>query len=267
MTYCCPVFCAIIIVLVWRIKLVEQVKYLGLGGVKNMINSYSEFCDELIRCGFSMGGGNARGIYSVIPFDWKSPHPDSRIRWHTGDPETDPWEWRMRVLEERDDIAYGKVFLGASGYITRQWYPLFLAVRRQGLVFDEWYDEGWASHMERTIYEVIEEQGRLPVHELKRLCGIHREENSSFEKALLNLQKNLFITMCGRMQKKNSSGESYGWSSNVLCTVEEFWGEDLSADISAKEACRQIRDHILELNPHAEDKTIRRFIGFFDPSF
>lgn len=229
-----------------------------------MINSFSEFCEELLRCGFSMGGGNAKGIYSVIPYDWQSPQPGP-IQWHTGDPETDPWEWRMRVLEERDDIAYGKVFLGASGYITRQWYPLFLAVRRQGLVFDEWYDEGKASLMEKQIYETIECQGKLPLHDLKRLCSISKEDASAFERALVNLQKNLFITMCGRMQKKNKSGQEYGWSSTVFCTTEEFWGEDLSAAISPEDAYRQIHDHILELNSQAEEKTIRRFIGFSGP--
>lgn len=232
-----------------------------------MVNSFSEFCDELIRCGFSMGGGNAKGIYAVIDFDWQTAIPGCPIQWHTGDPETDPWEWRMRVLEESDDIAYGKVFFGASGYITRQWYPLFLAVRRQGMVFDEWYDEGKASPMEKRIYEIISEQGKQPLHDLKRLCNIHKEEASAFDRALVSLQKNLFITMCGRTQKKNKFGESYGWSSTVFCTVEDFWGEDLSADISPKDAYRQIHDHILALNPQADEKTIRRFIGFSGPSF
>ncbi len=96
-----------------------------------MVTCFQEFCDELLESGFSMGGGNAKGIYAVVPFDWKNPVQGCPIAWHTGDPETDPWEWRMRVLEERDDIAYGKVFFGVSGYITREWYPYFLAVRRQ----------------------------------------------------------------------------------------------------------------------------------------
>lgn len=37
-----------------------------------MVNSFCEFCEELLKCGFSMGGGNAKGIYAVIPFDWKN---------------------------------------------------------------------------------------------------------------------------------------------------------------------------------------------------
>ena len=96
-----------------------------MSGHMDMVNNFSDFCDELLKSGFSMGGGNDRGIYAVIPFGWNSAPPQSPIVWHTGDPETDPWEWRMRVLKERDDIAYGKVFFGTSGYITREWYPLF----------------------------------------------------------------------------------------------------------------------------------------------
>ena len=225
-----------------------------------MVNSFAEFCDELMKSGFSMGGGNAKGIYAIIPFDWKETIPGCPIVWHTGDAETDPWEWRMRVLEERKDIAYGKVFLGASGYITKEWYPYFLAVRRQGMVFDEWYDEGKASQLEKDIYEAISEHGKVALHDLKALCGITKETASKFDRALTNLQKNLFVTMCGRTQKLNKFGEAYGWNSTVFCTVEEFWGEDLSADISKEEAYQKIHDRILELNPEAEEKAIKKFI-------
>lgn len=225
-----------------------------------MIRSFQEFCDELLKCGFSMGGGNAKGIFAIVDYDWRNCPADNPIVWHTGDPETDPWEWRMRVLEERDDIAYGKVFFGTSGYITKEWYPLFLKVRRQGMVFDEWYDEGKASQLEKQIYEVISENGQVALHDLKRMCGITKETASKFDRALTNLQKSLFITMCGRTQKLNKFGEGYGWNSTVFCTVEEFWGEDLSADISFDEAYGQIREQILKLNPQAQERAIKKFI-------
>lgn len=225
-----------------------------------MVNSFEEFCGELIKCGFSMGGGNAKGIHAVIPFDWNSTPEDSRIRWHTGDPETDPWEWRMRVLKERDDIAYAKVFFGTSGYITKEWYPLFLTVRRHGMVFDEWYDEGKASQMESSIYKAISENGQVALHDLKRICSIQKEDASRFDRALVSLQRNLFITMCGQTQKKNRQGQGYGWNSTVFCTVEDFWKEDLSTALSPQEACQAIRDQILKLNPQAQEKNIRKFI-------
>lgn len=48
-----------------------------------------------------MGGGNAKGIFALIDYDWLNQDAlDTPVKWHCGDPEVDPWEWRMRVLEE-----------------------------------------------------------------------------------------------------------------------------------------------------------------------
>ena len=56
-----------------------------------MIQNYSDFCNELLAAGFSMAGGNSKGIYAVVPFDWKANDVfDTPVRWHTGEPETDP---------------------------------------------------------------------------------------------------------------------------------------------------------------------------------
>lgn len=56
------------------------------------INNFSDFCIALQNVGFSMGGGNSKGIYTIIPCGWEaSERTDSVIKWHTGDPETDPW--------------------------------------------------------------------------------------------------------------------------------------------------------------------------------
>ncbi|MDR1705655.1 MAG: hypothetical protein LBS19_13355, partial [Clostridiales bacterium] len=94
------------------------------------LNSFNDFVKILIRAGFSIGGGNNEGIYAVVNHDWTYTPPGSPIVWHTGDPETDPWEWRVRVLNERSDIAYAKCFFKKSGYITQEFYPYFLALRR-----------------------------------------------------------------------------------------------------------------------------------------
>ena len=100
-----------------------------------------------------MGGGNDDGIYSIINWGWNEPLPyDTPIRWHTGDPETDPWEWRVRVLTEGREIAYAKLFFKKSGYITKQWYPLFLAARRKGQTFQDVYEAGAASHFAKTTF-------------------------------------------------------------------------------------------------------------------
>ena len=164
-------------------------------------NNFGEFCDELLKCGFSLGGGS-KGIYAIIPYDWKEQEfLDYPAKWHTGDPETDPWEWRMRVLEERSEFAYAKVFFGVSGYITKEWYPYFLSVRRKGKSFEEAYNDGEISQTAKRIYDLVSDNGRLAVHEIKQLGGL--EKCKDFDKSLTELQMKMYLTMCGRAPKLN----------------------------------------------------------------
>ena len=225
-----------------------------------MIQNYDDFCAELLRAGFSIGGGSDKGIYAVVPFDWTQQPAGTAVRWHTGDPETDPWEWRMRVLEERSDIAYAKLFFRTSGYITREWYPYFIAARRQGMTFDELWEDGRLTDLSRRIYETVRDNGRVPMHDIKRLGGLSGESSAHIEKAMTDLQMSMLLTICGRQQKRNAFGELYGWSSTVFCTPEEFWHTEDPGDIPPEEAAERIRARVLELNPDAQERKIRKFI-------
>lgn len=225
-----------------------------------MVQCYEDFCAELLKSGFSLGGGSDKGIYAIVPFDWTVQPEDTPVRWHTGEPDIDPWEWRMRVLEERNDIAYAKLFFRGSGYITKEWYPYFLAVRRQGRTFEEAWEAGLVSDLARRIYRAAEENGRVAMHDIKRLAGLSGETSAHIEKAMTDLQMSMFLTICGRAQKRNKYGELYGWSSTVFCTPEEFWqGEELPK-INPEEAAEKIRARVLELNPQAQERKIRKFI-------
>ena len=227
-----------------------------------MIRNFEEFCRELQKCGFSMGGGNAKGIFALIDYDWiEQEHLDTPVKWHCGDPEVDPWEWRMRVLEERADIAYAKVFCKTSGFIAREWYPYFYAVRRKGEFFLDAYGRGAVSHTAKRIYDIVS-QGHVALHEIKALGGFGKEDKASFDRALVELQMGLYITMTGRKQKRNKYGIDYGWNSTVFTTVERFWAERRFSipELDAEESYQKIREQILLLNPAAEEKKIRKFI-------
>lgn len=225
-----------------------------------MVQCYDDFCRELLNAGFSLGGGSDKGIYAVVPFDWTEQPAGTPVRWHTGDPETDPWEWRMRVLEERSDIAYAKVFFRASGYITEEWYPYFLTVRRQGMSFEEAREEGRVSELSRRIYNAVQENGRVPMHEIKRLAGLRDETSAHIEKAMTDLQMGMFLTICGRQQKRNAYGELYGWSSTVFCTPEEFWHREFDDLPDCDQAIQKICARVSQLNPSAQERKIRKFI-------
>ena len=227
------------------------------------IRNFSDFYEALQTCGFSMGGGSDKGIFALIDFDWRQEIPGSPVKWHTGDRETDPWEWRMRVLEEKSDVAYAKVFFRASGYITKEWYPYFLAVRRKGKDFSKMYRDGELSRPAVRIYEAILERGALSVPELKAEGGFSKGENAAFEKALVDLQMKLLITMCGRTRKVNKRGEEYGWNSTAFTTAGDFWGGKLeknALEISPAQAEEKIAEQVYLLNPAAEEKTVKKFI-------
>ena len=227
-----------------------------------MIRHFEDFCRELNHCGFSMGGGNAKGVFALIDYDWTNQEfLDTPVKWHCGDPEVDPWEWRMRVLEERTDIAYSKVFFKTSGFITKQWYPYFYAVRRNGETFEEVYERGAVSHTAKRIYDIVSD-GAIALHEIKAYGGFRKEDKAQFDRALVELQMGFFITVSGRQQKKNKYGMEYGWNSTVFTTVEDFWAERdfLLPELPAEESYEAIRQQILLLNPLAEEKNIRKFI-------
>jgi hypothetical protein len=229
------------------------------------IYCYNDFVDALLKSGFSMGGGNADGIYAVVPWGWNETPPyETPVAWHTENPDTDPWEWRMRVLDERNDIAYGKLFFKKSGFITREWYPYFLAVRRGDVSFAEAYDDGTISHFAKRIYDVVLENGNMPLHGIKQIAGFSKDDKSGFDRAITELQMKMYLTMCGRQQKLSQMGMEYGWSSTVFCTTENFFGNtvfDEAVKIPKDEAFGKIKEQILNLNPTADEKKIEKFIN------
>lgn len=229
-----------------------------------MIQNYSDFVNKLLAAGFSMGGGNSEGIYAVVPWSWNEEPPyDTAVSWHTGNPDLDPWEWRIRVLDERRDIAYGKLFFRKSGFITREWYPCFLAARRGSRSFWDEYEDGNISHSAKRIYEAVTEHEVLPLHAIKQIAGFTKDSASGFDRALVELQTKMYLTMCGRQQKVSKSGEEYGWSSTVFCTVERYFGEEVFAEAAKtgeREAIEKIAARVYDLNPTANAKKVARFI-------
>lgn len=228
------------------------------------IGSYSDFLCALREAGFSMGGGNSEGVYAAIPWSWNEEPPYATpVRWHTGDPDTDPWEWRMRVLDEQCDIAYGKIFFKKSGFITKEWYPYFLAVRRDGMSFDEAYLSGVISRYEKRIYDAVREHETLPLEAVKRVGGFGKDEKSAFDRALTELQMKMYLTMCGSRQKISQMGMEYGWSSTVFCTTEQYFGEEVfmeAAKLDKEQAAEKIAKQAFRLNPEAQPKKVMKFI-------
>lgn len=219
-----------------------------------IINCYTDFAGALNAAGFSLGGSNDEGIFSL------SHQFSENIEWHTGDPDTDPWQWRMRILTEDTGISNAKIFFRKSGYITKEWYPCFLAVRRSGRTFLDEYESGEVSQFAKRIYELIDKNGSLAFHEIKQHGGFAKDDKYRFERALVELQMRMYITICGSAQKNNRTD---GWASTVFSTTEQFFGEDVfkkASGYTREQAIEQITAQVYRLNPNAELRKIKRFI-------
>jgi hypothetical protein len=226
------------------------------------LQNFQDFCDNLLEAGFS--GASPNPIFSVVPFSWNEPAPyPTAVHWHTGNRETDPWEWRIRVLEERKDIAYAKVFYKKAGFITREFYPYFLAIRQTEPDFLSAYQNGTISQIAKRVYEAIESSGSLPMHEIRKQAKISTEDKGKFQTALAELQERLFLTISGRAFRRNAQEEDYGWSSTVLTTTRSFWGEEVfeeSAALSPQLAREILEKRISELSPNATPTQRRKFL-------
>ena len=222
-----------------------------------MITCYNDFVEALLNAGLSMAGGSADGIYAIVTWDWQGEPPyDTPVRWFSGNPDTCPAMWRMRVLEERDDIAHAKLFFKKSGFITKEWYSHFLAVRRGGITFEEAYEDGKISHFAKRIYDAVVTHKRLATEAIKSAAGFSREDKSGFDRALTELQMLMFLTVCGQHKKTSMP-------SNVFCTTEQFFGEDVfeqAEKMNIETARAAIKEQILKLNPAAQEKKITKFI-------
>jgi hypothetical protein len=222
------------------------------------IDSFHIFCEELRKAGFSMGGNNDEGVFSLSNY-----FMDNIVE-HTGDPGTDPWQWRMRGITECDDLAYSKLFFNKGGWITKEWYPYFMSIRREHKTFDEMYEDGLISYTAKRIYEIVCSTPDLPLHEIKMMAGCGKNQKSEFETALIMLQMKMFITISGEKYKLSKDGKEYGWPVTTFSTVEDFFGEeifDMSCSISCQEAVDKISERIYALNPHAGIKAAMKFMG------
>jgi len=229
-----------------------------------MINCYDDFIAGLLAAGFSGAvGGKDDGVFGLFRYGWGA-EAETGIQWHTDDPDTDPWQWRIRVLTERKEIAYSKAFFRKAGYITKEWYPYFLAARRGGMAFEDEYSNGTLGHFSKRIYEAVAENGRLTLQEIKRFAGFRREDNSKIDNALTELQMKMYLTICEIGYKVSQKGDEYGFSYTVFSTTESFWGGevfDRAANIDTDEAVRKITEQVYRLNPNADGRKIIKFIS------
>ena len=170
--------------------------------------------------------------------------------WWSDDIEHDPWQWRQRVATE-GNIAYGKFFNNKAGFISRSWYPLFVAYRRNGLDFAERKAAGMSSRPCSVIMDILESGEQFFTYELKGIGGFGRNGMGGFEGALTKLQMETYVTMRGFEPRHNRNGEEYGWAVGICSCSERLFSKEIamSGAYGQTEAKEKLRDHLISLIP------------------
>lgn len=223
--------------------------------VKAKVTQYSEFVSLVEDLGFMTLSNNC--VQSTNLSDLTT-----EDQWHTGLP-TDPWPWRVKI-EMDHKAAYGKLFDKKPGFISLEWYPIFLAARRKGRSFSEIYSEGLISSHAKQIYDLFKHHKTLAVHEIKAMAGFTKESNTKYENAMTELQMWMFITVNGTKQKISAKGDPYGWPSTAYSTVETWAGAELIEEAAAMkpaDAMDEIIMRVQDVVPGADMKKIKRFVG------
>ena len=203
-----------------------------------------------------------------LPF-FKNEIPGFSIAEHTpprlwfSDTEDGPWEWKG-PLDRTGDCVYGKFFRGRAGFISRAFFPVFANYRRRGYDFDALYDDGFAPHADKQIYDTLTRHGSLQSRELKRLSGFGKDGEKGFDTRITRLQMQGYVVTADFDYMRDKFGKAYGWGVARYTTPEALFGADFMALAyreDPEESKKRVYERLRAICPEADEKQIKRLLG------
>lgn len=179
--------------------------------------------------------------------------------WWTGIRERDPWEWR-EIITRSGNAIYGKFFNRKTGFVSKEWFPVFANYRRNGYDFDARWEDGLASGRAKKIIDTFGEDEELYSYEIKHKAGFGKEGEKNFEGVITDLQMQSYIvTKDFRRRTRKKDGSEYGWSISVYTTPERLLGYDVVREAYKEDprvSLKRIFDKIKQEYPGASEKDI-----------
>lgn len=140
------------------------------------------------------------------------------------------WEWKGPVIRE-GDIAYGKFFGGKAGFVTMDWFPHLLNLRRRKPSQPQLTDK------ESEVYEAIRSHESLLTSEIRKLCGFQRtnhlkgqpvldvpvpkqKKSPSLDTILTRLEMRTLVVIADFEYRLDHYGQPYGWGLARYATPE-----------------------------------------------
>lgn len=202
-----------------------------------------------------------------LPF-FRNEIPGFSIEEHTparfwfSETEDGPWEWKGPVASN-GRCVYGKFFKGRAGFISLRWFPAFANYRRGGYDFDALYEDGFAAHKDKAVYDALQAAGSLLSRELKRRCGYGKDGGKGFDTVITRLQMRSYVSIADFEYQMDRCGRPYGWGVARYSTPEAQFGEALMEEAyrqEPEESRRRVYAYLRELTG-AEDRMLAKMLG------
>ena len=173
-----------------------------------------------------------------------------------------PWEWKGPAASS-GQCVYGKSFGGKAGFISKEWFPGFANLRRDGYDFDARYEEGLAARKDRAVYDTLTEHGALLSKELKRLCNYRKGGNKGFDTLITRLQMQAYVTIGDFVYLQDKYGQPYGWGVAQYTTPEAQLGYDFVTTAYRKDPSESKADilaHLKSILPDVDETQLLKLL-------
>ena len=141
--------------------------------------------------------------------------------WTTNDQRLNPWYWRHRILEA-GDICYGMFFARKLGFISIDFFPDFVAVRRGMDDAPALFRRGMISLEALRIYEAVPPGEAMTLSEAGELAEL---AGSPLDRAARELMDATLWTTAEFVRRRTKSGREYGWPVARYARVEDACGD------------------------------------------
>ena len=185
---------------------------------------------------------------------WYNGSKDGRDDWPV-------WDWKGPVASA-GTCMYGKFFRKKAGFIDRAWIPDFLNVRRNGMTFDEWYDEGLLFYKDRALYDAVRTYGAILTPHLKLQCNYRKGGDTGFDAAVTRLMMQGWLCISDFVYRTDRFGKEYGWGVALYTTPEAQFGEAaLFCPRTPEESRERILAQLSVRFPGVPEQAFRKVIG------
>jgi hypothetical protein len=187
-----------------------------------LLTSYQDFINQVNQLGFLPMSGLVPGLPSLGDLT-----PGGS--WHTGDPDTDPWQWKDRAAREKA-LAYGCILNGQKGFVSGRLYAAFYTAFHPPEPMPVRWNEGTLDRITWSLWNLFEKHGVLNTFEAHRLLASSTANTGRIDSRLQTLQAGYYITGAGNARKVSRAGQEYGWPAMRYQRVQDWAPEGWLSD-------------------------------------